>query len=255
MLPAYRSIVYSEEYANRIAHGIICLGNQAAVRSYAQFPRVIGINNAIYPVNWEGWRCKDYTEGQKHFLFFSGRGHIHKGLDLVLEAFVQTDLHLHICQHLEPDFVKAYQRELTEYPNIHAHGYIKMRSPQFEALAKRCNWVISGTCAEGQPGAILECMAHGLIPILPDSANIDLEDWGVNLATTDVATIRAAVQLASQMSDLECRERASSVVSVTRQLYSVENFRKNLKDAVATILSAKMRAPVVQRSLAEGVTY
>lgn len=152
LLPQERFIKYDEEYANRTADGIICLGNQKAVETYAQFPKVIGINNAIYPTNSERWRDKNYEEGRKHFLFFSGRGNIHKGLDVLLEAFAETDLHLHICQHMQPDFMYLYRSELSELANIHLYEFTKMRSKKFDELISRCNWTISATCAEGQPG-------------------------------------------------------------------------------------------------------
>ena len=174
LLQPKRFVAYSEEYANEKADGIICLGNQEALKSYGKFRKVIAISNAVYPVNRESNRNKDYDAGRKHFLFFSGRGNVLKGLDLVLEAFVQSELHLHICQHMEPDFLKLYCNELTRRSNIHVHGFVRMRSPCFQKLAKQCNWVISASCAEGQPGAILECMGYGLIPILSDSNNIDL---------------------------------------------------------------------------------
>lgn len=234
LLPAHRDISSDEEYANQTTQGIICLGNKMAVNSYSKFPKAIGINNANFPIQYEGWRQKDYRQGRKHFLFFSGRGNVLKGLDLLLETFAQTDLHLHICQHIEADFAHVYKYEL-ERPNIHVHGFVTMRSPEFEALAARCNWVISATCAEGQPGAILECMGHGLIPILPDTANIDVGRWGIRLPDCDVETIRSIVTESAEMSVEESRQRAECVAQTTREDYSVENFREAFKNAVKAL--------------------
>jgi glycosyltransferase involved in cell wall biosynthesis len=237
LLPPDRFVRYDEEYANCSADGIICLGNQEAARAYAQFRKVMAISNAIYPVDWGGFGGKDFSEGRKHFLFFSGRGSIHKGLDRLLEAFVGLDAHLYVCQHVEPDFIRIYRRELAETPNIHLLGFVKMRSPQFEQLAARCNWVILPTCAEGQPGSVIECMGYGLIPILPDAANIDLEDWGVRLADVDVGTIRSVAEQVTKIPAEECQRRAERVLAAARDIYSVEKFRANFKAAVSTILA------------------
>ena len=234
-LPAYRAISDDEEFANRAADGIICLGNKAAVDSYSMFSHVVGINNAVFPPQWEGWRDKDYAEGRNHFLFFSGRGSILKGLDLLLEVFSRTQLHLHICHHMEPDFSTVYRRELAEFPNIHVYGFVKMRSPQFQALAKRCNWIISATCNEGQPGALLEGMAYGLIPIAPSSANIDLEDWGIRLFDCEIETIASIARQASEIPAEECERRAARIMEVTRTIYSVKTFRENFKAALNEI--------------------
>jgi hypothetical protein len=240
LLPPDRYVKDPEEYANETADGIICLGNAATARTYARFRHVVAINNAVFPLEWQGHRDKDYEEGRKHFLFFSGPGNVHKGLDRLLEAVAGLDLHLHVCQELEPDFERIYRRELRETPNVHVHGFIPMRSPAFGDLARRCNWVILPTCAEGQPGSVIECMAHGLVPVLPDEANIDLEDWGVRLPDCAVDTLRDEVLRAGRMAPDECRDRAGRVVDATRQRYSVEYFRSSFKRAVADILDTRL---------------
>ena len=240
-LSSYRAIEHDEEYALNNSEGIICLGNSTAIQTYGRFPHVIGINNAVFPVAWEGWRGKEIEEGRKQFLFFSGRGNVHKGLDLLLDAFAGTDLHLHVCQHLESDFADAYRRELTMCPNIHVHGFIRMRSPEFRTLAMRCAWVISPTCAEGQPGAVLECMAHGLIPILSDEANIDVGKWGIRITDCRIETLRSTLLRASGMETESIRLMTKEVVEEIRNLYSVENFNRNIRQAISKLAVSSRR--------------
>jgi hypothetical protein len=231
-----RVINTSEEDAYRSADGIICLGNSGAVQTYKKYPLVFGINNAAYALSWSGLKDKDYHEGRKHFLFFSGSGNIHKGLDLLLEAFTETEYHLHICQDIDPKFAKVYHRELTESPNIHFHGFIEMRSPQFLELVSQCNWIVSATCAEGQPGSIIECMAYGMIPILPESANIDLDEFGISMIDCSVESIRSIVFTAANMDAEECKQKSILVSDVVRKNYSVEKFNENLKSAIQQII-------------------
>jgi glycosyltransferase involved in cell wall biosynthesis len=237
LLMPERFIKYSEEFANINADGIICLGNQEAVNTYAQFRKVIGINTAFFPIKrGKIVSQKDFDEGRHHFLFFSGGGNVHKGLDLLIEAFSEIPLHLHICQHMQEEFFNLYRRELTQFPNIHVHGFIRMRSQAFWTLINRCNWVVSASCAEGQAGAIIECMAYGLIPILSDSNNIDLEGWGIRLKECNVEGIRSTAIRASSMAVKECRLRSEAVIKATNQGYSIENFRVNFKRAVEKII-------------------
>jgi glycosyltransferase involved in cell wall biosynthesis len=212
------------------------LGNASAVKTYVDFPKVLGINNAVYPLSWDKWKTKDFEAGRRHFLFFSGRGHLHKGLDIVLEAFLKTDLHLHVCQHQESDFMSVYRDDLKKAPNIKFYGAIKMRSPQFESLALKCDWVISATCAEGQPGAILECMAYGLLPIIPEAANIDVDPrWGHLLSDCQISTVREAIQNASRIPSSEIKEKSHLLTEVTRDKYSADEFRGNFKNALSDI--------------------
>jgi glycosyltransferase involved in cell wall biosynthesis len=239
LLTPDRAIKFSEEFANQTAAGIICLGNQNAIESYGQFPLVIGINNAVYNIDFTGLADKDFNCGRQHFLFFSGGGNIHKGLDLLLEAFAGTDLHLHICQTLDPAFAKIYKDELTRNTNIHIYGTIPMRSTAYEALVTQCNWVISATCAEGQPGATLECMGYGLIPVLSSSDNIDLEDFGIFLPLDNIDEIRKVILHAAKMDTDECEKRAILTAAAIREKYSPEKFNINFKNAVQKIVSQK----------------
>ena len=242
VLSSYRAVEHSEDYALRNSDGIICLGNHRAVQTYSQFPNIIGINNAIFPVEWEGWRGKDFEEGRRHFLFFSGRGNVLKGLDLLLEVFAGSDLHLHVCQHLESDFADAYRRELAMHHNIHIYGFTSMRSKKFAALATQCDWAISPTCAEGQPGAMLECMARGLIPILSEESNIDVGKWGISLPDCHIDTLRSTVLKASRMDTDLIRQMTSEVVEDTRNKYTVKNFRKNIREAIAGFADFHVRS-------------
>ena len=237
LLKPERFIKYSEEYANKNSDAIICLGNQEAVKTYSNFKNVFGINTAFYPIKKEIEFKKNFATGRQHFLFFSGGGNVHKGLDLLLESFNGMNLHLHVCQTIQDDFFKLYSQELTQLPNIHMHGFIKMRSEQFIRLINKCNWVISASCAEGQPGAIVECMAYGLIPILSDWNNIDLENWGIRLENCNLLTIRSVLEEVSTMDVEECRLRSEAVIKTVKQKYSVQIFRENLSKALKEILN------------------
>jgi glycosyltransferase involved in cell wall biosynthesis len=237
LLPAYRAASEDEEAANQAADGIICLGNEGVAKSYSAFGKVVAINNAVYPVV-SGWGpAKDFDEGRKHFLFFAGRGNVLKGLDLLLEAFRGTDMHLHVCQHLEPEFEAVYSRECTKESNIHIYGHIAMRSAIFEELVRRCNWVISATCTEGQPGAVLECMGHGLIPVIPDSVHIDADSrWSLRMPNCDVETIRDVAAAASRLTPEVCREMSIRSQEEVRLRYTPAYFREAFKQAIEAIV-------------------
>jgi glycosyltransferase involved in cell wall biosynthesis len=69
--------------------------------------------------------AKDFAACRNRFLWLGSNGLVHKGLDLVLEAFARMpEMHLTVCGPLarDPHFVRAFQRELKETPNLHAHG-------------------------------------------------------------------------------------------------------------------------------------
>ncbi|NWF89168.1 MAG: glycosyltransferase [Ignavibacteriaceae bacterium] len=238
ILPPDRYIKYDEEFANTSANGIICLGSSKILDTYKKFKNVICINNGHFPAKNYNNLNKDYNSGRNHFLFFSGRGNIHKGLDLLIEAFRGSKSHLHICQWIEPEFERIYFNDLHNQPNIHFEGFVKMRSTKFFELVNKCNWVILPTCAEGQPGSVIECMAYGLIPILSEYANIDIEEFGILIENLDVRSVQKVIITAEAMDSQECRRRSDRIREITANDYSSEKFKENFKSAVIKIVGS-----------------
>lgn len=234
-LPLDRFISESEEYANEHADGIICLGNDFARETYKCFPLVINLNNAVFSDEYD-IKSKDYEFGKTQFLFFNGGGNVHKGLDLLLEAFSRLDQHLYVRQSMEPQFEKIYKKELNDCSNIHLVGYLKKPSKEFYALMNKCNFVISPTCAEGQPGSIIECMAHGLIPILSKEANIDVKNFGIIFKGNTIEEIINVVNEVSRKDVKWYEERSRLVLKEVAENYTEEKFLLNMKSAILTII-------------------
>lgn len=236
LLPPDRTVMHSEEDAVSGAHGVIALGNDFARRSYHVRPDIHLVSNAAFPISEANRSLPDHRETRRGFLFFSGRGAVHKGLDRLLAAFAGTRLELHVCQHPEPEFVRVFQQELRA-PNVHVHGFVPMRSDRFRRIASMCSWVVLPTCSDAQPGSVIECMAHGLLPILPESASIDIGGFGLELAACDIATVRATCLAASEMNPDECCARARVMRKVVDERHTPEAFRGGVRASLAEIMS------------------
>jgi hypothetical protein len=240
-LPYDRWINSSEERANEIADGIICLGNHAAKESYRKFPVVLHLNNATYDTTDSSAHEKDHHAARNGFLFLSSEGNVHKGLDLVLEAFSQPELqskaHLYICQKIRPDFLSLYRRELEDMPNIHFIGHLNLRSAQFQELIQKCSFMIHPSCAEGQPGAVLDCIGHGLIPVLTRENHVDIDGYGFTLAAS-IPEIADTVLRLSQLPAEECSRLAANTRQAAAQ-FSETEFFSAIKRSIQTIIDAK----------------
>ena len=140
---------------------------------------------------------KNYDDAKKHFLWFGGAGAIHKGLDIVLEAFRDMpELTLTVCGKFagEEDFVDAYKKELYETPNIRTVGYINPASETFERIRRNCIGVVSVSCSEGCASSIVLAMHAGLIPIVNKETGIDVDSFGILLQNSTPSDLRAAVR-------------------------------------------------------------
>lgn len=237
-----RIITRSEEWANVNADGIIALGNSYVRQSYAGFPHVINVNNATYHDVGYDPESKDYARGRNGFLYFAGAGNLHKGLDLLLDAFPQLDEHLYVCQVLSPEFARLYQHELNACPNIHNIGHISLRSRQFYELVNKCNFIILPSCGEGQPGSVLDCMQYGLIPVVSKESNIDTANFGVTFEQCTVEAIAAVVQdLASRPLEWQ-RDKVARTREVTLTEYSRDIFYQNFRCSVLQLLDERNTA-------------
>lgn len=235
-LSAGRKITASEEFAVIQSDIVACLGNRAATETYRAARSVVGIPNAVFPLKRRSARNKDFHAARKQLLFFAGRGNVLKGLDILLDAVKGTDVHLHVCQHLEPEFAAVFDAELR-MPNVHIHGFVPMRSRRYDELVNRCAWVVSASVAEGQPGAVLECMAHGLIPIVTAANNIDLDFGGVLLPSHESEAVRETLLKAVDTAAAQCADLSARVVEATETRHTPAAFRTGFRTALCGVPS------------------
>lgn len=238
-LPYDRPAYSNEERPHQLADGIITLGNSYTKRFFSDFSLVIPVNNAAYHDERFDRVKKDYASSRNNFLFFAGPGNVHKGLDLLLEAFVQTDAHLYICQVISEDFYEVYRNELENFPNIHLIGFIPMRRQRFYELVDTCNFVISASCAEGSQGGMVECMHQGLIPVITPENTIDIGDYGVSLNCDTIGAIVETIRELSQWSPEKCREMSQRTRKAAVTNFSEAAFARNMKAAIERVLAQK----------------
>ena len=179
---------------------------------------------------------KDYESCRKHYLWFGSGGLVHKGLDLVLDAFSgMPDYHLYVCGPVEDEkrFVEVYRKELFETPNIHTIGWVDPGSDQFRDLANRCLAIVYPSCAEGQSGSVVNCLHAGLIPIISRESGVDVNNFGVILTDCSVDVIRDSVinvsgQSADRLKQMACDAWLHARTNHMRECFAAE-YRKAIE--------------------------
>ena len=136
---------------------------------------------------------KDYGSCRSHYLWFGSYGFVHKGLDLVLEAFADMpDYQLYVCGPLEKEkgFVRAFYKELYETPNIHTIGWVDVNGPEFMEIANKCVGTVYASCSESGGASVTTCMHAGLIPLVSYESSVDVDDFGVVFKDNSIVTIQ-----------------------------------------------------------------
>ena len=219
---------------------LIVLGNEFALSTYSYADKVIyRVPYAIsLSLSWP--EKKNFDVCRKNFLFFSGGGFVHKGLDLVLDAFVSMpDYNLYICGPLEKEneFVNIYYRELYELPNICTLGWVDINSPDFSKITNNCIAHIHPSCSEMGGGSILNCMQAGLIPIVSYESSVDVdESYGVILKNCSVNEIKEAIRLISSYPTDKLKSMSKKAWEITGTIHSQANFSEEFNKVINHIL-------------------
>ena len=101
-----------------------------------------------------------------NYIYYSGSGFLHKGLDLVVEFFIKNPtLKLYICSaNYEKQFLNFYN--LKKYKNIFFKGNIKEDSKKAKQIFDKCGFIISMNCSGGGSAALAVGRRYGLIPVV-----------------------------------------------------------------------------------------
>jgi acetyltransferase-like isoleucine patch superfamily enzyme len=218
------------------------LGNKFTIDtySYAKKPiyRIPISTNVQYP-----WlEDKNYESCCRNFLWFGSSGLVHKGLDLVLEAFAKMpEYHLTVCGPVnnEKDFENAFYQELYQTPNIHTTGWVNVSDSKFTEIVKNCIGLIYPSCSEGGGGSVINCMHAGLIPIVSYESSVDVMNFGFILADSSIEEIQNQIKTVSNLplKELELRARKSWEFAVNIHVY--DNFSQEYYKFATQVLGIK----------------
>ncbi len=216
------------------------LGNRVTQATYEQAGKPLWPVPISQPLLYDFTQGKDFAAARRRFLWFGSGGLLHKGLDRVLEIFAALpDFELTVLGPIdrEPEFERAFRRELYETPNIHTHGWIDIAAPEFLALARRHLALVYPSCSEGQNGGAVTCMHAGLIPMLSRESGVDLAPaYGIELATSSLDEIRGRVlELAGRPTE-ELAGMSRAAWEWVRAHHTREEFSRVYRRALREIL-------------------
>lgn len=182
------------------------------------------------------------TRDINSFLCFAGNGFICKGVDLLVESFLNNPTkQLNICgPKTEGAFFNYYGESINNAPNIKYHGFVEPGGPVFNALAAKCSFVVFHSAAEGCCTSVATAIKAGLVPIINSWTGINITDQGILMEEEGdiIKTITDSVNKASKIS----RDKYETFLENTLEkskLFSQESFTKSYSTALGVVLEGE----------------
>ena len=219
----------------------VVLGNEFTINTYRYANKPIYRVSISAPFVYPWPEQKDFEACRRRFLWFGSHGFVHKGLDLVLDAFAEMpEYHLTVCgpirQDVEKDFENAFHKELYETSNIHTLGWVDVGRSEFIQIAGNCVGLIYPSCSEGQSGGVVTCMHAGFIPIVSCESGVDVDEFGFLLKDLSVENIRDSIRLVASLPAQELKKRARRAWEFARSNHTREKFAEQYREVVGTII-------------------
>ena len=230
----YRRLVASHNSC-QIADKILMIGSKFTVETYP-----IEVRDKVTLIHQSTQCTKAFKEiqvdNENEFVFMASGGNALKGVGLLIKYFSEHTNHIiHIIGPIEFYVMKAIRNYLT--PNIKLHGFMNVNDDRFLSILARCNFLIYPSGSEaGSPGAVLNLMKNGLIPIVSRWAAFDeIDDYGYMLENVDVQSIDKAVKWACSLNDSQIFNMKKRVKKYTEDTYNLDRFASELKSYISLI--------------------
>ncbi|OON65922.1 glycosyltransferase [Hymenobacter sp. CRA2] len=211
------------QYTDQNADYLTYFGAPFQIQYFDERPKKHLLNiSAVYEPEY---RRKNYDQARKNFIWLGSHGALLKGLDLAVEAFMQTpELHLYICGNLERElhFWSWLKPVLDTHPNIHYLGWTDVGSAKFAELAHTCAGTVYVSSTEGGAGSVAQLTHFGLIPIAAECTAVRAaEACGTVIRSQDpLEIVRQVVQATREVAALpeaELHARSQAVYEFGRQ--------------------------------------
>jgi glycosyltransferase involved in cell wall biosynthesis len=230
------------------------IGDESVLNSYPEWirPKIRLIPTIPTPVT--RIKTENYIPETREFLWLGGLNPVLKGVDLLLDVFSRRpEWILHLVGPVFPkdvasgglslydmEFVREYERELLDLPNIRTHGYLQPNSEKFAEIAARCFCFVFPSCSEGISNACLTCLSVGLYPVLSRQTGVALPaGCGRILETCSIEEIDAVLEEIRGMPAEWLTSQIMACQALVKERYTHQAFTDAVETCVREAVAMK----------------
>ena len=169
---------------------------------------------------------------RNEYLWLGGSGSILKGLDLILDYFIQrTDCILHIVGGIDNEVNRYYAKKINNSNHIHVYGFLDVNSEQFVQIAKHVTFYLFPSASEGgAPGSVIAAMKCGIIPIVSKYASFDeIVELGYRLDDFSIRSIEDAVKWSESLCEQQVERLIKANFDYAQKKWNINVFSKEFE--------------------------
>lgn len=215
------------EYKGQLeqADRIVQIGSSFTIQSYPEFlqSKIIILHQSCQLDN-KSIKVMPKRSYSSNFLYIGGGGVILKGLDLLLDYFIShSEFTLHVLGHVDQELLDIYAGKIKS--NIKFYGFLDITSDRFVDICSLCNFLLYPSCTEGSPGAVINSMYNGVIPIVSRWAAFDtIEQGGILIGELSDIGIAAAIGKIKSLKDSDITRMSNYCCNYAKIHFNINRF-------------------------------
>lgn len=226
---------------NSVEHAdhILCKGGEFGRNTYSFSDTVVTPITQIRPPALDEFVVRRIDKHKRNFVWLGGSGAVHKGLDLVLEAFASLpELSVTIIGNVksEGQFAEAYRKELSEMPNIQLAGWIDTLSDEYRDIVANAVAIVAPSATELSCGSVIAGMMTGLVPVTTYGTDIDMSGIGISIEEDTVGGVSDALLKIAEMSNGDLGDLSHAAREASQQRYGGGKFLNTFRGAICNAL-------------------
>lgn len=178
---------------------------------------------------------RNFDESKKNFLWFGSNGAIHKGLDLLLDAFKDINfatLHIFGLNKYDKKILKVKEQE-----NIKIYDKVNVQDDFFVEIVNKCSYIFMPSCSEAKSTAVLTCMRHGLIPIVTNTMGFnEYREYVTIIDDFSIDNIKRMIKKSTEIDNEALSKYHKKVFDFSNKYFCLDRYRKDINIILSKIL-------------------
>lgn len=216
---------------------IVTIGNKYIENLFSIYNKVYTIPSVFFKT--VDYKCiienRNYENSKRKFIWFGGKGVLHKGLDLCIEAFKYINAELYIVGNID-DEINIFSGDISNFNNIKYVGFVDVNSESFRDLLLMCSFSILPSCSESMATSVITLAGNGgVIPLITKECGFDFSSDLIEISSLNLNSVKESINHALSLTESQIKNMSYGIARYANDNHTEEKFSEMLRYAVKEI--------------------